>query len=76
MPQTLDQGVVAFEAYKWENKLKGSTCKVVKFNKGWVYAPEIQVGLNYRGYDGAAPHEAMTIWIEYVNIWIEYEFLF
>lgn len=67
MPKTIDQGVVAFEAYKWENKLKASTCKVVKFNKGWVYAPEIQVGLNFRGYDGSAPHEAMTVWIEYVN---------
>ena len=68
-PETIDQGEVQFDAYSWNgaSNSKASACAVVKFEKGWTYPPQIQIGLNHRGYDGADAHEPMTSWIEYVD---------
>ena len=67
LPTNLDQGVVAFDAFNWRNHRQASACKVVDFDKAWIYAPQIQISLNHRGYDGTTPHEAMTAWVEFVN---------
>ena len=67
VPQTIDEGEVSVDAFSWTDTREATTCKYVSFNKGWTYPPQIQIGLNHRGYERSDSHKPMTLWMEHVD---------